>query len=92
MLSDSQHHVKAKLKNGQIFGEVSLVGNIPRRITVKAITHVDIFSLSKGDLDNVLKYYPAIAAKVKDIGHNKYDDLLQYYAHKAKILRSRSQR
>ena len=35
------------LKKGDVFGEMSLVGNLPRRITVRAVTHVDIYSLSK---------------------------------------------
>lgn len=49
---------------GDIFGEVNLVCSLPRRVTIRAKTHVDLFSLSKADFEDVLQYYPDIKSEV----------------------------
>ena len=52
------------LEKGSSFGEETLVYNSPRKESVRAVTHVSVFVLSKEDLDNVLGFYSDVAARV----------------------------
>lgn len=64
------------MKTGSIFGEVSLIVSLPRRVSVRARTHVDIFTLSKPDLDEVLSHYPVFHAKLNAMARDRFGAIL----------------
>ncbi|XP_078508825.1 uncharacterized protein LOC144768773 isoform X2 [Lissotriton helveticus] len=64
VLSDDEKQVVAKLKPGQYFGEWSLVFKEPRMATARAATNCDLYILEKKDLEDVMKYFPAIYKEI----------------------------
>ena len=80
MVSEDQYTGRSTdslLGPGDIFGEVSIVCSVPRRVTVRARTHVDLFTLSKEDLDTVLQYYPAIKKIIGERAKVKFGHIME---------------
>jgi CRP-like cAMP-binding protein len=73
------------MRAGQIFGEVSLIANMPRRVTARARNHVDLLCLSKEDLDEVLHHYPVLQAKMHEAAQVRFGSLLKEFAHRFSI-------
>ena len=73
------------MKEGQIFGEVSLIANIPRRVTARARTHVDVLCLTKEDLDEVLHHYPVLEARMNEAAKARFGTLLKEFAQRYSI-------
>eukprot|EP01006_Ploeotia_vitrea_P001001 TRINITY_DN104032_c0_g1_i1.p1 TRINITY_DN104032_c0_g1~~TRINITY_DN104032_c0_g1_i1.p1 ORF type:complete len:275 (-),score=119.17 TRINITY_DN104032_c0_g1_i1:39-818(-) len=53
------------LHQGDIVGELSLLFASTRTASVRALTHCDLYSLSKRDLESVLLQYPQVALEVR---------------------------
>lgn len=68
------------LREGSIFGEVSLVCNVPRRVTVRARTHVDLLTLSKIDLDQALHHYPTLQEEIHNIAVKRFGPTLTQHS------------
>ena len=74
---DEPPAILATLIEGDIFGEISLVSSIPRRVTVRAKTHVDIFTLSKESLDEVLQHYPDMQEVIERQAFERFGAILE---------------
>lgn len=61
------------LESGCYFGEETLVYNSPRKESVRAVTHVSVFVLSKDDLDTVLSFYSDAAVQVMQNATEHYN-------------------
>ncbi len=64
------------MKSGAVFGEISLLVTLARRVTVRAKTHVDIFYVTKQSLDAVLQHYPVMDAKIQTQGKERFGAIL----------------
>ena len=54
----------ATLKDGEFFGEMALVSELPRTATIKAASDVELLVLQKEDFRHLLESSPSIASKV----------------------------
>ena len=59
------------LKEGDFFGEISLLFNGPRTISIRASTNCDLLALSKDDLYNALSYYPHIEEQLHRVAKKR---------------------
>ena len=50
--------------------------NLPRRVSVKARTHVDVLSLTSDDLMMVLEHYPTVHAAMVDAANKRFAQFL----------------
>ncbi len=55
----------AVLEDGDHFGEIALLANVPRTATIRAISHCTCLTLQRKVLDYVLTHYPDIDARVR---------------------------
>ena len=60
------------LEKGNFFGEVCLVYASPQKESVRAVTNVDIFVLTKEDVDSVLAHYDDVTAQVVEVANRLY--------------------
>lgn len=61
-----EQHVFATISPGSFFGEVGILFNLARSASVRASSQfLDVFKLTKSDLDEVLQSYPDIAVKIR---------------------------
>ena len=63
MLTDDDVVIKT-LKEGDFFGEESLLGNCTRKYCTRAVTHLDLFCLKDEDLKLALLSFPEEEARV----------------------------
>ncbi|XP_064635102.1 uncharacterized protein LOC135492519 [Lineus longissimus] len=71
VVSEDGSIVFASMKAGAFFGEVALLFTCPRTASIRAKTNVDMFVLSKGDLDSVLQFYPEIKEQVYKVAEER---------------------
>lgn len=71
VLNDSSDSL-ARLKEGNFFGELSLLLSEPRSATVRAVTECDLLSLSKQDFWKALKEHPEFAKVVRESAKSRY--------------------
>ena len=57
-------------------GEVSLVYCVPRRVSLRAVNYVDLFSLTKTDLDEVLENFPDIKADIQSQAQKRFRHII----------------
>lgn len=69
---DSRGQVQATLREGDCFGEVSLLLSEPRTATVRAKTLCDLFVLEKVYFKRILQDHPQFAQAVKEIARERY--------------------
>lgn len=77
VVSDTGSHVLATLRAGSYFGEISILnmgakGN-RRTASVKSVGYSDLFCLSKQDLWDVLKDYPAARVRLEAIASKRLE-------------------
>ena len=70
---DADGESLATYRDGEHFGELSLLTSSPRRATVKAVTACDLFVLEKHEFDRVLRDHPDFAAIVKDQARRRFN-------------------
>ena len=56
----------AQLREGEHFGEIALIQDIPRTATVSALTDVTLLTLMKKDLDSLMHEFPRLRAAIND--------------------------
>lgn len=56
--------LKKKLREGNFFGEMSLLIGTPRNATVKAAENVELLELTKQQFSEILKRFPSIGEKI----------------------------
>ena len=65
-VADGEDIQLARLKPGEFFGEMGILGNSPRSATVKAATDLRTLSIHRSYLGPILSYLPSWRDKVKE--------------------------
>ncbi|XP_052822803.1 cyclic nucleotide-gated cation channel alpha-3 [Octopus bimaculoides] len=94
VVADNGKTVLATLKPGSYFGEISILnmgtaGN-RRTASVRSVGYSDLFCLSKQDLWDVLKEYPAARVKLESIAVKRLEKYKKAPLEKAALARSKS--
>ncbi|KAL3848229.1 hypothetical protein ACJMK2_019101 [Sinanodonta woodiana] len=94
VVADNGKTVLATLKPGSYFGEISILnmgtsGN-RRTASVRSVGYSDLFRLSKQDLWDVLKEYPAARVRLEAIAVKRLEKTKKSPIEKASLCRSRS--
>ncbi|KAI8478218.1 hypothetical protein Bbelb_440550 [Branchiostoma belcheri] len=63
--ADGDFAVEAVMSEGKVFGEMSLTYSLPRRRSVRAKKHTDIFALNRRDLMELLEDYPKVKYEIE---------------------------
>ena len=61
---------------GTVIGEVNLVCCVPRIVTLRAKTYVDLLTLSKENLDSVLEYFPLMSEQLHVNAEERYGHVI----------------
>jgi hypothetical protein len=59
--------VYTRLKDGDFFGEIALLLNLPRTASIRAIDYCDLYALDKDAFERILARYPAFADHVREM-------------------------
>ncbi|GFR71544.1 cyclic nucleotide-gated cation channel [Elysia marginata] len=94
VVADNGKTVLATLKPGSYFGEISILnmgtaGN-RRTASVRSVGYSDLFCLSKNDLWDVLKEYPAARVKLEAVAVKRLEKYKKAPLEKVAMARSRS--
>ncbi|KAG0329946.1 hypothetical protein BG000_011884 [Podila horticola] len=76
ILSDDNLRVLARFHDGQFFGEIAVLLDVPRIANVKAVSEVEVFVLTKDNLEAVFKAVPGAAETITSEGHRLYQNWL----------------
>ncbi|KAF9305864.1 hypothetical protein BGZ74_008526 [Mortierella antarctica] len=76
VLSDDNLRVLARFHDGQFFGEIAVLLDVPRIANVKAVSEVEVFVLTKDNLEAVFKAVPGAAEIITSEGHRLYQNWL----------------
>lgn len=66
VLDEGDVHPVAKLSNGDHFGEIALLGNVPRVATVRAVRASSLWELAKADFFGVLSRDMALSQRLEE--------------------------
>ena len=75
---DLRDHLVREIKEGEYCGEVSLVYNVRRTASVRAITYCNVGNLSKADFDRIIRPNSEILDLIKESITN-YNDPWRTY-------------
>ncbi|CAF0756579.1 unnamed protein product [Rotaria sordida] len=93
VMADNNKTVLATLKAGSYFGEISILnmgsGN-RRTASVRSVGYSDLFCLSKEDLWEVLKEYPAVRVKLEAIAVKRLEKHKKPLIQQINLKRSKS--
>jgi CRP-like cAMP-binding protein len=70
---DNKGEIVSELKEGNFFGEISLLMSTERTATVKAKTSCDLFVLSKAVFSRILRDHPQFADNMMQVAKERYD-------------------
>ncbi|KAF9136604.1 hypothetical protein BG015_003070 [Linnemannia schmuckeri] len=76
ILSDDNLRVLARFRDGQFFGEIAVLLDVPRIANVKAVSQVDVFVLTKDNLEAVFEAVPGAAETITAEGNRLYNNWL----------------
>ncbi|KAF9918622.1 hypothetical protein FBU30_000126 [Linnemannia zychae] len=76
ILSDDNLRVLARFREGQFFGEIAVLLDVPRIANVKAVSDVEVFVLTKDNLEAVFKAVPGAAETITAEGNRLYKNWL----------------
>lgn len=65
------------MEPGRFFGEISIIFSCPRTASVRTRTNVDMFVLSKRDLDEVLSHYPQVKKQIIETAEERQNMVKQ---------------
>ena len=71
VINEATGETLVDLREGQYFGEVSILCEARRTATVRSVTEVDLLVLGKQDLDRVCRDFPRVAGKMKDLADER---------------------
>jgi glucose-6-phosphate 1-dehydrogenase len=69
---DDNGQVRAKLSEGNCFGELALLFSEPRTATVRAKTVCDLFVLGRAEFMRILRDHQQFASAIKEIARERY--------------------
>ncbi|KAF8981460.1 hypothetical protein BGZ46_002769 [Entomortierella lignicola] len=72
ILSDDNLRVLARFHEGNFFGEIAVLLDVPRIANVKAVSEVEVFVLTKDNLQAVFQAVPGAAETITAEGHRLY--------------------
>ena len=75
VLSSDETKIFATLKEGQFFGEISLLLEAPRNATIKSREYCDLFKLEKHTFDAIVKKYPEFNTYVQNLAQERKKEL-----------------
>eukprot|EP01135_Chromosphaera_perkinsii_P004900 Nk52_evm5s304 gene=Nk52_evmTU5s304 len=78
------------MEAGSFFGEVSLMFPIPRTASIRAQGYVDMFVLTKDDLQSVLKHFPEYENQIEDIARERRSKALSRGGSSANVMNRES--
>ena len=70
-------HVTDTYGPGTLIGEVNLLCSIPRQITLRAKSYVDLLTLSKGDMECALQHFPLIAEQIHTAAEQRFGHVME---------------
>ncbi|KAG0271133.1 hypothetical protein BGZ95_001105 [Linnemannia exigua] len=76
ILSDDNLRVLARFRDGQFFGEIAVLLDVPRIANVKAVSQVEVFVLTKENLEAVFEVVPGAADTITAEGNRLYNNWL----------------
>ncbi|KAI1320693.1 hypothetical protein EDD11_010227 [Mortierella claussenii] len=76
VLSDDNLRVLARFHDGQFFGEIAVLLDVPRIANVKAVSQVEVFVLTKDNLKAVFQAVPGAAETITAESHRLYKNWL----------------
>ncbi|KAF9932289.1 hypothetical protein BGZ67_004837 [Mortierella alpina] len=76
ILSDDNLRVLARFHDGQFFGEIAVLLDVPRIANVKAVSEVEVFVLTKENLEAVFEAVPGAADTITAEGNRLYRNWL----------------
>ncbi|KAG0210129.1 hypothetical protein BGX28_009670 [Mortierella sp. GBA30] len=76
ILSDDNLKVLARFHDGQFFGEIAVLLDVPRIANVKAVSEVEVFVLTKDNLEKVFEAVPGAAETITAEGNRLYKNWL----------------
>ncbi|KAG0245956.1 hypothetical protein BGX31_005242 [Mortierella sp. GBA43] len=76
VLSDDNLKVLARFHEGQFFGEIAVLLDVPRIANVRAVSEVEVFVLTKDNLEAVFQAVPGAAETITSEGHRLYKNWL----------------
>jgi len=76
ILSDDNLRVLARFHDGQFFGEIAVLLDVPRIANVKAVSEVEVFVLTKENLEAVFEVVPGAADTITAEGNRLYKNWL----------------
>ncbi|KAF9123010.1 hypothetical protein BGW39_009331 [Mortierella sp. 14UC] len=76
VLSDDNLRVLARFREGQFFGEIAVLLDVPRIANVKAVSQVEVFVLTKENLEAVFEAVPGAAETITAEGNRLYNNWL----------------
>ncbi|XP_035668949.1 uncharacterized protein LOC118411052 [Branchiostoma floridae] len=62
----------ATFKHGKVFGELSLIFNVPRTASIRAATNCDLIVLEKKDLHIILNHYPDVMKRLHEMAVQRF--------------------
>jgi MFS family permease len=65
--SQSEERVVDRLRSGDIFGEMALLRNAPRNATVRALSDVELYKLSRDEFLAAVTGHPASSERISDL-------------------------
>lgn len=75
---ENLYEVKEYLFQGGSFGLEALLFLVPTKSTVRALTHVDVFSFTAAEFSAVLRAHPDAMKKIQEIAVKKYNLPIQF--------------
>lgn len=77
-----------KLGAGEFFGEIAALEGGPRRASVRAVTDLEVFRITRGDLQHALADAPDVRARLERAMRARSEELKQRIAEQRSVLGS----
>ncbi|KAJ9445213.1 Cyclic nucleotide-gated cation channel subunit A [Diplonema papillatum] len=74
VLNDADEVVHV-LRQGDMFGEISLVASVPRTATIRTATFCNLLELKRDDFDLVMSAFPGLHAKIEAKANDRIRDI-----------------
>lgn len=77
-----------KLGPGEFFGEIAALEGGPRRASVRAVTDLEVFRITRGDLQYVLRDAPDVKKRLEQAMRARSDEIRRRIAEQRQVLGS----